>query len=50
MADFSSRLNEALKTIKEQDGGRKLGTMEKTPTSLMDYPKFGGHDSLCYFK
>jgi hypothetical protein len=30
---------------KEQDRDRNLGTLERTPTSLMEYPKFGVLDS-----
>ena len=48
--DFNSEFLEAISTIKEQDRDRNLGNLEKAPTSLMDYPKFKGQDSQCYFK
>ena len=50
MEEFNSKFIEGIGWIKEQERDRNLGTLEKTPTSLMDYPKFKGQDSHCYFK
>ena len=44
--DFSN----AIDRIKKQDVDRNLGSLEKAPTSLMDYPVFAGLDSQCYLR
>ena len=48
--NFNSDFIGAIDNLKEEDRDRNLGTLEKTPTSLMEYPQFGGLDSQCYFK
>ena len=48
--NFYSDFTGAIANIKEEDRDRNLGTLEKTPTSLMEYPQVGGLDIQCYFK
>ena len=45
--DFNAEFLTAIGWIKEQDRDRNLGTLEKTPNSLMDFTEFGGHNSHC---
>ena len=39
--DFNSDNTGVINTIRKQDWDKNLGTLEKAPTSLMDYPTFG---------
>ena len=48
--DFDTDFSNAIDSIKKQDVDRNLGSLEKAPTSLMDYPPFAGLDSQCYLK
>ena len=48
--DFETNFSNAIHSIEKQDGDRNLGSLEKAPTSLMDYPPFAGLDSQCYLK
>ena len=48
--DFEKDLVRTIGTIKNQDEERNLGSLEKAPTSLMDYPHFGGLESQCFFQ
>ena len=36
--------------IRTEDTDCNLCTLEHPPTSLMQYPKFGGAESQCHFK
>ena len=48
--DFNSDFTGVINTIRKQDQDRNLGYLEKAPTSLMDYPRFWGLESECYFQ
>ncbi len=48
--DFDTNFSNAIYAIEKQDIDRNLGSLEKAPTSLMDYPHFAGLDSQCYLK
>ena len=43
--DFDTNFSNAIYAIEKQDIDRNLGSLEKAPTSLMDYPPFAGLDS-----
>ena len=47
--DFITDFTGVFNTIRKQERDRNLVTLEKAPTSLMDYPIFAGLDSQCYF-
>jgi hypothetical protein len=39
----------AMQTVEAEDRARGLYTLQTAPTSLLEYPKFSGNDSQCYF-
>ena len=47
---FEKDLIKAIGEIKNQDEEKNLGSLEKAPTSLMDYPQFAGLESQCFFQ
>ena len=48
--DFEKDLVRTIGAIKNQDEERNLGSLERAPTSLMDYPHFGSLESQCFFQ
>jgi hypothetical protein len=39
----------AMQTVETEERARGLYTLQVTPASLLEYPKFSGRDSQCYF-
>ena len=39
----------AIQIVEAENRGRGLYTLQVAPTSLLEYPKFAGRDSQCYF-
>jgi len=50
MKAFDETFVDTIYLIKEEDSKRNLFTLEERPTSLMEYPHFGGKDTQCYFR
>ena len=39
----------AMQTVEAEDRARGLYSLQVAPASLLEYPKFSGRDSECYF-